>query len=61
MHPYIDLLTNIITLTAITNVVTAFAPSGRLATRKTLKMGFEDELGVLPPVGFFDPLGMTIF
>jgi hypothetical protein len=20
-------------------------------------MGYEDELGVLPPVGFFDPLG----
>ena len=23
----------------------------------SLKMSFEDELGVLPPVGFFDPLG----
>mmetsp|Transcript_24282 Transcript_24282/g.54586 ORF Transcript_24282/g.54586 Transcript_24282/m.54586 type:complete len:176 (+) Transcript_24282:308-835(+) len=22
-------------------------------------MGFEDELGVLPPVGFFDPLGLS--
>ncbi|KAJ1404623.1 chlorophyll a/b-binding protein domain-containing protein, partial [Ochromonadaceae sp. CCMP2298] len=34
----------------------AFAPAGRVAT-SALKMGFESELGVLPPVGFFDPLG----
>ena len=40
--------------------VAAFTParlsSGRSAS---LKMGFEDAPGVLPPVGFFDPLGLT--
>mmetsp|Transcript_21277 Transcript_21277/g.35640 ORF Transcript_21277/g.35640 Transcript_21277/m.35640 type:complete len:202 (+) Transcript_21277:38-643(+) len=35
----------------------AFAPAGRVATSSALKMGFESELGALPPVGFWDPLG----
>jgi hypothetical protein len=37
----------------------AFSPAGRVArsSGSSLKMQFEDELGVLPPVGFFDPLG----
>jgi hypothetical protein len=38
-------------------IVGAFAPKGNLATLRGLKMGYEGELGVLPPVGFFDPLG----
>ena len=40
---------------------TAFSPIATRATRKTtsLKMSFEDELGVLPPVGYWDPLGLA--
>ena len=37
----------------------AFAPAGRMATSSAVKMSFESELGVLPPVGFFDPLGLS--
>jgi hypothetical protein len=38
---------------------TAFTPA-RIASRaSSLKMGFESELGALPPVGFFDPLGLS--
>jgi hypothetical protein len=29
----------------------------RSGSKSMLKMQFEDELGVLPPVGFWDPLG----
>merc|ERR1712037_418315 len=37
----------------------AFAPSGLNGARSTsLQMAFESELGVQPPLGFFDPLGM---
>merc|ERR1711871_1663930 len=39
--------------------VTAFAPMGRVSRSSVMKMQFEDELGVLPPVGFFDPLGLS--
>ena len=39
--------------------VSAFTPA-RVASRATsLKMSFEDELGALPPVGFWDPLGLS--
>jgi hypothetical protein len=39
--------------------VAAFSPA-RMATKATgLKMSFENEPGVLPPVGFFDPYGFT--
>lgn len=37
----------------------AFAPAGRMATSSAVKMSFESELGVLPPTGFFDPLGLS--
>ena len=37
----------------------AFAPAGRMANSSAVKMSFESELGVLPPVGFFDPLGLS--
>lgn len=40
--------------------MTAFFPAGKLASKAALRMGYEDELGVLPPVGFFDPLGKFI-
>ena len=36
----------------------AFAPSMNGARSSSLKMAFESELGVQPPLGFFDPLGM---
>ena len=37
----------------------AFAPVSTRATSSSLKMSYENELGVLPPVGFFDPLGLS--
>ena len=41
-------------------VANAFAPVGRVAKSSSgLKMSFESEIGVLPPVGFFDPLGLS--
>jgi hypothetical protein len=39
--------------------VSAFAPSSRRAAGSSLKMGYESELGVLPPTGFFDPIGLS--
>lgn len=46
---------------ALMATVAAFAP---LATRPmrsaSLKMGYENEVGALPPVGFFDPLGKIL-
>ena len=39
------------------SIAAAFAPSGKMAKSSSLKMSFEGELGVLPPVGYFDPLG----
>ena len=36
----------------------AFAPVARRMTSSSLKMSFENELGAIAPVGFFDPLGM---
>lgn len=35
----------------------AFAPSARVSTRSALQMGYENELGVTKPAGFWDPLG----
>ena len=37
----------------------AFAPAGRMARSSALKMDFSGELGVIPPTGFFDPLGLS--
>lgn len=40
--------------------VAAFAPSARMSMRSShkLAMGFENDVGVLPPTGFWDPLGI---
>lgn len=39
--------------------VAAFAPA-RMASKATgLKMSYENELGALPPFGFFDPFGLA--
>lgn len=37
---------------------TAFTPAGR-APVSGLKMSFENELGVINPTGFWDPLGLS--
>jgi len=37
---------------------TAFAPAAKQAATTTSLAAFEDELGVQPPLGFFDPLGL---
>merc|ERR1719258_441918 len=44
-------------LIATLATVTAFAPSARVA-RTVALMGATDELGVLPPLGLWDPLGL---
>ena len=46
------------TLAAIAGSAAAFAPTqqGRVST--SVK-GFENELGVIAPTGFFDPLGLS--
>jgi len=36
----------------------AFAPSAQKASSTALRMGYESELGVQPPLGFFDPLNL---
>ena len=47
-----------LTLTLLATA-TAFAPSGRVMRSNSLTMSFEDEIGVLPPVGYWDPLGLA--
>lgn len=41
----------------------AFRPTGRMAASTKFSMksssGFDEELGALPPVGFWDPLGLS--
>ena len=39
--------------------VAAFAPASRIASSSALKMSYEGEIGAIPPVGFFDPLGLS--
>jgi hypothetical protein len=35
----------------------AFAPANQASKTSALSMSFESELGVQPPLGFFDPFG----
>lgn len=37
----------------------AFSPASRMARSSALKMSYEGEAGVTPPLGFFDPLGLS--
>ena len=37
----------------------AFSPAGRVARSTSMKMSFENEVGALPPTGFWDPLGLS--
>jgi hypothetical protein len=55
------MIATLILLVALFAACSAFAPSGamRSGSKSMLKMQFEDELGVLPPVGFWDPLGLS--
>jgi hypothetical protein len=39
--------------------VSAFAPAGRMTSSSSLRMQFNDERGVLAPVGYWDPLGLA--
>jgi len=39
-------------------VASAFMPASRVS-RSVLKMGYENEVGALPPTGFWDPLGLS--
>jgi hypothetical protein len=43
--------------------VSAFVPvsTGPRGPRSALKMGFENEVGALPPVGFWDPCGKILY
>ena len=43
----------------MTIAVAAFAPASMRSSKSSLKMSYENELGVLPPTGFFDPLGLS--
>jgi len=45
-------------LTTLVASAAAFAPSKQSASSSTSLNAFEDELGVQPPLGFYDPLGM---
>ena len=38
--------------------IAAFAPASRMARSSSLKMKFENAIGVQPPLGFWDPLGL---
>jgi hypothetical protein len=38
---------------------TAFAPASQGKAFSSLKMSYENELGAIAPVGFFDPLGLS--
>merc|ERR1719464_2545187 len=45
-------------LAALVGSATAFAPAPVARTASTSLSAFESELGVQPPLGFFDPLGL---
>lgn len=58
---FIIVLTEIYTNISDTSfTANAFLPMGRVArSSSAIKMAFEDEIGVLAPLGFFDPLGLS--
>ena len=45
--------------TLLAGSAAAFAPSANKASSSALKMSYENELGVIAPTGFFDPLGLS--
>jgi hypothetical protein len=38
--------------------VAAFSPASRIQKSAALRMGYENEIGAQPPLGFWDPLGL---
>ena len=46
-------------LAALLSTAAAFAPSKNAMRSSALQMGYENELGVIAPTGFFDPLGLS--
>mmetsp|Transcript_11697 Transcript_11697/g.12570 ORF Transcript_11697/g.12570 Transcript_11697/m.12570 type:complete len:199 (+) Transcript_11697:103-699(+) len=48
----------LVILASLIASATAFAPAAKQAATTTSLAAFEDELGVQPPLGFFDPLGL---
>ena len=49
----------LITLALLAGSAAAFAPASQVRSSTALNMAFEDELGVQPPLGFYDPLGLV--
>jgi hypothetical protein len=50
----------LVLIAALVASTVAFAPTGRVALARpssSIKMAFDNEIGALPPVGFWDPLG----
>jgi hypothetical protein len=46
-------------LAAFLSSAVAFAPAKSVARTSAVQMGYENELGVIAPTGFFDPLGLS--
>jgi hypothetical protein len=46
-------------LAALVTSVTAFSPSKQFDRSSALNMGYENEVGVIAPTGFWDPLGLS--
>merc|ERR1712157_217461 len=44
--------------TILATYAAAFAPAPKVAQTTAMQMAFESELGVQPPLGFWDPLGL---
>ena len=44
---------------ALISSAAAFAPAKSAARTSAVQMGYENELGVIAPTGFFDPLGLS--
>ena len=45
--------------TLLAGSAAAFAPAANKASSSALQMSYENELGVIAPTGFFDPLGLS--
>jgi hypothetical protein len=46
-------------LAALLSSAAAFAPAKSAPRTSAVQMGYENELGVIAPTGFFDPLGLS--
>ena len=51
------MLSSVVFITLLASIA-AFAPmASKVASLSKMRMSYETEVGVLPPVGFWDPLG----